>query len=394
MSEYQRYEWLTVDRPLTRAQLDEVNGLSSHIEASSTHAVIEYQWGDFKHDPVKVLYKYFDGFLYWANWGAPQLALRFPHGALPAYLLNDYDFNEVVTFTTHKDYDILDIQFGELEPPGEWVEYELGSLIGVREELMGGDLRSLYIVWLASQALLGDDYDDDNSYDDEEEEEEEEIDAPAVPPGFGKLTAAQSELAVLFRVPEELLVAVARHSSAAVAVASDDIDAWVKLLPAGRRDDYLMRLARNEPGLNRQLLQELRDLGRGKSSPPPAGERVTYETLIIESQSIKGQLERKRRERERELERVRREQEQQARQRYLQDVHEHQDTYWRQVDKDVARASASGYDAAARGLVDLRDSAKQFDESEQFQERFHVWFQSQPRRPALIRRLQERQIPL
>jgi len=45
MSEYQRYEFMTIDRPLTRAQLDEVNNLSSHIEASSTHAIIEYHWG-------------------------------------------------------------------------------------------------------------------------------------------------------------------------------------------------------------------------------------------------------------------------------------------------------------------------------------------------------------
>ncbi len=44
MSEYQRYEFMTIDRPLTRAQLDAVNGLSSHIEASSTHALIEYHW--------------------------------------------------------------------------------------------------------------------------------------------------------------------------------------------------------------------------------------------------------------------------------------------------------------------------------------------------------------
>src|SRR5207248_3772956 len=74
MSEYQRYEFMTIDRPLTRAQLDEVNELSSHIEASSTHAVIEYHWSGFKHDPIKVLYKFFDGFLYWANWGSPELA--------------------------------------------------------------------------------------------------------------------------------------------------------------------------------------------------------------------------------------------------------------------------------------------------------------------------------
>lgn len=63
MSEYQRYEFMTIDRPLTRDQLAAVNRLSSHIEASATHAVIEYQWGDFKHDPIEVLRQYFDGFL-------------------------------------------------------------------------------------------------------------------------------------------------------------------------------------------------------------------------------------------------------------------------------------------------------------------------------------------
>jgi hypothetical protein len=84
MSEYQRYEFMTADHPLTRAQLDTVHALSSHIDASSTHALIEYHWGDFKHNPINVLHEFFDGFLYWANWGSPELALRFPHGILPS----------------------------------------------------------------------------------------------------------------------------------------------------------------------------------------------------------------------------------------------------------------------------------------------------------------------
>jgi hypothetical protein len=67
MSEYQRYEFMTGDRALTRDQLAEVQRLSSHIEASPGHALIEYHWGDFKHNPMEVLTSYFDGFLYWAN---------------------------------------------------------------------------------------------------------------------------------------------------------------------------------------------------------------------------------------------------------------------------------------------------------------------------------------
>src|SRR5213080_1918433 len=181
MSEYQRYEFMTIDRPLTRAQLDAVNDLSSHIEASSTHALIEYHWGDFKHNPIKVLHEFFDGFLYWANWGSPQLAFRFPHGILPADLIDGYDLDDFVTFTRHPDYDILDIHFGEMEAPDEWIDYELGSLMPIRDELMEGDLRALYITWLAGQQLIGD-------YDEEEEdygeEEDYEISVPAVPPGF------------------------------------------------------------------------------------------------------------------------------------------------------------------------------------------------------------------
>src|SRR5271165_1203705 len=111
MSEYQRYEFMTCDRPLTREELAAVNALSSHIEASATHALIEYNWGDFKHDPLVVLRQFFDGFLYWANWGAPELALRFPHGILPGTLLTGYDFADFVTFTQFPDYDVLDIHF-------------------------------------------------------------------------------------------------------------------------------------------------------------------------------------------------------------------------------------------------------------------------------------------
>ena len=167
MSEYQRYEFMTIDRPLTRGQLDAVNALSSHIEASSTHALIEYHWGDFKHDPIDVLHKYFDGFLYWANWGSPQLAFRFPHGILPVDLIDGYDLDDFVTFTRYPDYDILDIHFGEMEGPDEWIEYELGSLIAIRDELMEGDLRALYIVWLAGQRMI-------EGYNEEEDEEDDE----------------------------------------------------------------------------------------------------------------------------------------------------------------------------------------------------------------------------
>jgi hypothetical protein len=369
MSEYQRYEFMTSDRPLTRAQLDEVNDLSSHIEASSTHAVIEYHWGDFKYDPIKVLHNYFDGFLYWANWGSPRLALRFPHGILPADLIDGYDFDDFVTFTKHPDYDILDMHFGEMEAPDEWTEYDLGSLISIRDELMEGDLRALYIAWLATMRMLG-------SYD--EEEEDEDVIAPPIPPAFGTLTAAQQALAELFQLPEELLVAVAEHSHTTQFSTNDDFVAWVELLPEERRKNYLVRLACNEPGLSRLLVKELRELGQGETRvTPPEGERVTYATLLAESKAIKARLERERRE-----------QAQLAHLRHLQEIHDHQEDYWRQANQAAARGSGTGYDEAVKLLVELREVADQFKEGQQFQEYFRAWVQPHMRRPALIKRLQ------
>jgi hypothetical protein len=384
MSEYQRYEFMTSDRPLTRVQLDAVNALSSHIEASSTHALIEYHWGDFKHDPIDVLHKFFDGFLYWANWGSPELALRFPHGILPVDLIDGYDLDDFVTFTRYPDYDILDIHFGEMEAPDEWINYELGSLIAMRDELMEGDLRALYIVWLAGQIMM-EGYDEEEEDEEEENEEEDwEISVPPVPPGSGTLTAAQQALAELLRVPQELLAATARHSKAAASSTGDDVAAWVKLLSPERQHEYLVRLAHNEPGLSRLLVRELRELSQDKTRVMPStGEHVTYATLRAESKAIKAQLEREKRE-----------QEQVARLRHLQDIHDHQDDYWRQVDHAVTRSTGSGYDEAVRLLVELREAAGQFKQTQEFQERFRTWVRPHLRRPAFIKRLQDRKFTL
>jgi len=390
VSEYQRYEFMTVDRPLTKTELDAVNNLSSHIEATSTQAIIEYNWGDFKYDPIKVLRDYFDGFLYWANWGSPQLAFRFPHGILPTDLIDDYDFDDLVTFSRGKTYDILNIEFGEMEAPDEWTDYELASLIGIREELMAGDTRALYILWLACRCFEGD-YDEDYEEGEEEDESEEsEADAPPIPPGFSPLTTAQQSLAALFQVPGELLTAAARHSEKTIVKADDDIAAWIKLLSSERREEYLVRLAHNEPGLSRLLLKELRELGQGTTRTKQSeGERVSYTTLLAESYGVAEQLAAEKAEWEARWERERIEKERAARQQRLQDMHGHLDSYWRQVDKSFERKSASGYNDAVEVLVDLRDVAALFHESEVFQTRFQNWIHSTHRTAAFLRRLQE-----
>ena len=116
---------------------------------------------------------------------------------------------------------------------------------------------------------------------------------------------------------------------------------------------------------------------------PSTGERVTYATLNSESKNIQAQREREKRERER-AERMRR----------LQYIHDHQETYWKQINQAVEHTVGARYDDAVRDLVDLREAADQFNEIREFQERFRTWVQSYKRRPGLIERLRQHQFVL
>src|SRR5882757_3928470 len=78
MSEYQCYEFVALERPLTVKQMNELRAISTRAEISPTRFWNEYQWGDLKADPAKLIGRYFDAPLYFTNWGAHRLMLRVP----------------------------------------------------------------------------------------------------------------------------------------------------------------------------------------------------------------------------------------------------------------------------------------------------------------------------
>ena len=78
MSEYQYYEFAAVDRPLGARDLDTLRGLSTRAHITPTSFVNTYQWGSFKGDPRRLVERYFDAFLYLANWGTRELIVRLP----------------------------------------------------------------------------------------------------------------------------------------------------------------------------------------------------------------------------------------------------------------------------------------------------------------------------
>ena len=156
MSEYQYHEWQAVDRVLTSEEQDAVNDLSSHIEVSSSRAVVTYHWSDFRHDPKQVLLKYFDAYFYLANWGSLRLMFRFPKGLLDEADILPYCIDEFITFDTIGKYQVLDLDFSPEEGEG-WMEADAGlsHFIRLRADLLEGDFRLLYLAWLKAMTFYG-----------------------------------------------------------------------------------------------------------------------------------------------------------------------------------------------------------------------------------------------
>jgi len=160
MSEYQYYEFQAIDRPLTEKEMGELRSYSTRARITSTSFVNDYSWGNFKGNEDAWMEKYFDAFLYLANWGTHVFKLRLPARLLDAKTARLYCVGERAAAREKNGKVILTFLSEEEEKGGDWVEGEgqLSSLISVRAELARGDLRGLYLDWLlcAQSGDLGD----------------------------------------------------------------------------------------------------------------------------------------------------------------------------------------------------------------------------------------------
>ena len=258
MSEYQYYEFLAVDRPLDDRQQAEVRALSTRAWITATSFTNEYHWGNFRGDLRKMMERYYDAHLYIANWGTHQVMLRLPRTLLSVEAAEQYCIDPHVTAWASGENLILDLtsedERGDLV---EGAEDSLSAIVGARGELAAGDLRPLYLAWLAGYGTWER---DEDAFDYDEEDELE----PPVPAGLGMLTAPQRALADFLRLDAGLL-AIADQASPPLAQTKDDprkLARWIKNLPASDKDKLLRRVAQ---GHGAQVQMELRRRFRGEA---------------------------------------------------------------------------------------------------------------------------------
>src|SRR3989442_3334566 len=108
MSEYQYYEFRTIDRSLSADEMRALRALSTRAQITPTSFVNFYNFGDFRGKPEVLMEKYFDAFLYFANWGTRRLMLRLPGRLVDAERVSLYCCSDHALHRVKEDAIILE----------------------------------------------------------------------------------------------------------------------------------------------------------------------------------------------------------------------------------------------------------------------------------------------
>ncbi len=327
--------------------------------------MVTYSYGDFRHDPKQVLSRYFDACLYAANWGTRRLMFRFPQGLIDLAAVEPYCHEGSLEFARLGAHQILEIELSEEEGLG-WVEAEgvLSGLIQLRNDILEGDYRSLYLAWLKAVTL-----DDPEAAANEQE--------PPVPAGLRKLTPALQRLAQFFDIDSHLVESAAAASPAKTLAVSDTaLQQAIAQLTREECDEFLFRMAQGEAGLGLALKHQLRGIFKTSPSPKDSPRRPVRE-LLRGARRLREQAA-QRQKAEAEKRRI----------EELKKLAKREAQAWREVETLIQRGQAKAYDEAVEQLLKLRELAEFQNTQSDFKKRLSQLREQYQSRHSFIQRLE------
>lgn len=263
MSEFQCYQFKSFDRPLTEDEHKEVGTWSSRGQVTSTSATFIYHFGDFRKSPEWAVEQYFDAMIYFANWGTRRLLFRFPTSMIDAKAVkkfcieNDWS-SDFIRIQKKGAVYLLDLHFSN-EEGGVWMEeddFDIDVLGKIRDDLMEGDYRALYVLWAKFAAA---DPDEDEAEDDDKPDKV--LLPPPVPPNLKKLNATLKAFIEFFEI-DASIVSAAQANSVERTKEEIDYKKLLQLLPDKERIEWLERVINGEPKLGVLLKKRLEKLGK------------------------------------------------------------------------------------------------------------------------------------
>jgi len=382
MSEYQYYEFQTLDTPLNSKQMEELRGISTRARITSTSFINHYNFGSgLKARPTSLMDNYFDAHFYFANWGTKNFCFRIPRDAVDLLSVERYDGYSSLNIRANETHVHFEFSVSP-EDPENWGDYcgedgeggTLTTLISIRNDIIAGDYRSLYFAWLHSV---------ENGDAGEDEEE------PPVPSGLKDLTPGLFALTELLGLSPDILTVAAEVSPSLKETDPKELQQWINSLARQEKDTLLFEAVtkrRNNIGtqLFTRFLKERGSIQSKKSDQSRTAKDIfTKAAQIKERRLIQEKL-------EKEAERLRREKEAaEKRSAYLQKLRGEVAETWKKIESLTRNSKPSEYAMAVSLLKDLRDLAQQDGKSGLFSSELRLFSEKNQKKGALARRIKE-----
>ena len=281
-----------------------------------------------------------------ANWCTGVFYLRLPKSTIKAGAFREFKTETTFSVRQTKSHWLLEWVLDESEDYERFAVEDgrgwMGRLAPLRDELLRGDMRPLYLGWLAGVSTG---------------EISETCLEPEPPPGLSRLSAAQQSLADFLEVDADLLVAAGRVDQPASKSDSEkdaELESWIAAFPAAEKYAILKGLLSGnaqqaERKLNQQFQAWRRKQSSGTKPVTPRRKVADLHKLAASAAEV--------RKKQAAIQRKKAEAERQAkREAYLHTLAADFNKCWRTNDKRAERGIASAYDEVQRSLVDLSDA--------------------------------------
>ena len=372
MDEYQYYEFQAIDQPLDDADRRALRKLSARARITRRSLTVHYDWGDFKGDPNELMRRWFDLHVCVGYGSGRRLMIRIPkrligRGRLESVLRG----SGIADIIDSEENLILDV-FCEIEP----TEYEdwddgagwMAALAPLRGELLAGDIRMAYMLWLWGV-----------------ETGRVPVDEQEPLPGIGPLSGGLEALAKFLKMGAYLVEAAAeaQADSAAGQPSPEAVRATVTAIPETEKAMLLQRVAEGDPHATAEIQKRVRDAVSAEARPK---RRMVAELFARAEEISKASeaAEAEHREEER-LEQKRRDE--QLHRALLDYLRRRGSSVWWEIEAEINKRVHTSYDRAARLIFDLRDLAEEDRALADFSNRLNALRDRHHRKTAFLRRL-------
>ncbi len=342
MSEYQYYEFQSVDRALSKEDRAQLRGISSRAQITATSFTNHYEWGDLKANSKDIEF-------------------------LP-------DIDDVAIYDLG-DSTIFDVDIGEMpEDSYEWDDGSgwLAALAPLRADLLSGDLRVLYLAWLIGV-----------QWDIVPGDEVEPL------PGIGKMNGGLEAFADFFRIDPDLLQAASESGAVSETpeLSPETFRAALDSVADEEKTSWLYRLVQGDLRVAAEVKRRAEKiLSPSGDSSIKTGLRTVSDLRSRASEIRKAREDSEARRREEERLRDERLEEEKRRAR-LRDLRLRGEEVWLDIENEISRRDISAYERAAALISDLRAIAEKDGALDTFSSRLDSLREKHKRKARFIEQL-------